>query len=536
MVRKIAELLRAAGEVMANGEVEPALDLLADARRHRLPHPRAPGARPTRDCRWWPPRRSGCGTRPGMRQMAELVDPLDKALRSTRVLVRQHRGGGLPPARRCPTPTRCSAPTSPTPATCWPTSSSPTGWPRRPGPRCSRWLRPPGRLERTDALSVEVVLAMLRSVIVDLLELSGMATSSRRPTPCLRVAGDSDEPVTWVLHVDLDQFIAAVEVLRRPELAGQPVVVGGRGDPTERGVVVDGVLRGPRVRRRLRHAAADGRAQVPRRGVPAGRRAGVRRRVRAGDGHAAVSDSASRCVEVMGWDEAFLGRRDRRPGVRFAAEIRAAVLEATRLHCSVGIGDNKLRAKIATDFGKPRGVLPADRRQLVRGDGRAADRRAVGHRQARPPSSWPRSASRPSTSSPPPTPSCWPTSSVRRWGRGTAGSGAASTPRPVDATPYVPRGARPGDDLPAEPDRLGRGRGGGATHRAARGRGHRPGGPAGGAGRDQGALPAVLHRQPQPHPARADQRPGHPCRRGRLSCSSGSSATARSGCSAYAWR
>ena len=40
-----------------------------------------------------------------------------------------------------------------------------------------------------------------------------------------------------MLHVDLDQFLAAVEVLRRPELAGRPVIVGGSGDPTERAVV-----------------------------------------------------------------------------------------------------------------------------------------------------------------------------------------------------------------------------------------------------------------------------------------------------------
>ena len=44
-------------------------------------------------------------------------------------------------------------------------------------------------------------------------------------------------PSAWVLHVDLDQFLAAVEIRRRPELRGLHVVVGGDGDPTKRGVV-----------------------------------------------------------------------------------------------------------------------------------------------------------------------------------------------------------------------------------------------------------------------------------------------------------
>ncbi|HET9829932.1 MAG TPA: DNA polymerase IV [Nocardioidaceae bacterium] len=156
----------------------------------------------------------------------------------------------------------------------------------------------------------------------------------------------------WVLHVDLDQFIAAVEVLRRPELAGLPVVVGGRGDPTERGVVSTasyearafGVGSGMPLRTAARKCPDAVFLPVDKPAYDAA--------------SAQVMDTLRSFdvpVEVLGWDEAFLAVSTDDPEA-FAADLRAAVLESTRLHCSVGIGDNKLQAKIATDFGKPRGV------------------------------------------------------------------------------------------------------------------------------------------------------------------------------------
>jgi DNA polymerase-4 len=156
-----------------------------------------------------------------------------------------------------------------------------------------------------------------------------------------------------VLHVDMDQFIAAVEILRHPELAGVPLVVGGRGDPTERAVVST--------------ASYEAREFGVRSGMPL--KVAVRRCPEAVflpvDGPAYEEASArvmetlrampGAVVEVLGWDEAFVGVTTADP-VAYAESIRAAVLEATDLHCSVGVGDTKVRAKIATDFGKPRGV------------------------------------------------------------------------------------------------------------------------------------------------------------------------------------
>jgi DNA polymerase-4 len=60
-------------------------------------------------------------------------------------------------------------------------------------------------------------------------------------------------------------------------------------------------------------------------------------------------------VEVLGWDEAFLGVETDDPE-DFARDVQRRVREASDLDCSVGIGQNKLQAKLATEFGKPAGV------------------------------------------------------------------------------------------------------------------------------------------------------------------------------------
>ncbi len=157
----------------------------------------------------------------------------------------------------------------------------------------------------------------------------------------------------WVLHVDLDEFIAAVEVLRHPELAGRPVVVGGRGDPTERGVVATASYAareyGVGSAMPLRTAArkCPDAVFLPM-DAPAYEEASARVR--------AVLRSFAVPVEVLGWDEAFLAVRTDDPE-SFAGRVQAAVLDETGLHCSVGIGDNKLRAKVATEHGKPRGTF-----------------------------------------------------------------------------------------------------------------------------------------------------------------------------------
>jgi nucleotidyltransferase/DNA polymerase involved in DNA repair len=156
----------------------------------------------------------------------------------------------------------------------------------------------------------------------------------------------------WVLHVDMDQFLAAVEQLRNPELRGKPVVVGGDGDPTKRGVVSTasyearefGVHSGMPLRTAAKRCPDC--VFLP---VDADVYNTVSERVMT------VLREAGGPVEVLGWDEAFVGAETDDPE-QYARGLIADVKAATELDCSVGIGNNKLQAKIATSFGKPAGV------------------------------------------------------------------------------------------------------------------------------------------------------------------------------------
>lgn len=159
----------------------------------------------------------------------------------------------------------------------------------------------------------------------------------------------------WLLHVDLDQFQAAVEFRRHPELRGLPVIVGGNGDPTEPRKVVTcasyparafGVRAGMALRSAQRKCPEGVFLPLD-----------MACYEEASDEVMSLLRTFPGRVEVWGWDEAFLAADTDDPEA-LAREIRGAI-EQLELSCSIGIGDNKLTAKLATGFAKSTGKSAA---------------------------------------------------------------------------------------------------------------------------------------------------------------------------------
>ncbi|MGH2348500.1 MAG: DNA polymerase IV [bacterium] len=157
-----------------------------------------------------------------------------------------------------------------------------------------------------------------------------------------------------ILHVDMDAFFAAVEQLRRPELRGQPVVVGGDGNPHKRGVVSTasyearafGIHSAMPLRtayKKCPHAVF-----LP---VDFAAYGDYSRRIRT------IFHEYTALVEPLSLDEAFLDVSERlEDPLALAEDIRLAIRERTGLTASVGVGPNKLLAKIASNLRKPDAV------------------------------------------------------------------------------------------------------------------------------------------------------------------------------------
>ncbi|MEM9055957.1 MAG: DNA polymerase IV [Pseudomonadota bacterium] len=157
-----------------------------------------------------------------------------------------------------------------------------------------------------------------------------------------------------VAHVDMDAFYASVEQLDNPELRGKPVVVGGA---SARGVVAAASYEVRRFGVRSAMPATEARKRCPDAVFVRPRM----QRYREVSGQIfEVFRQFTPQVEGLSLDEAYLDITHHRDGFSGARElglaIKARIAERTGLTASVGIGPNKLVAKIASDLDKPDGL------------------------------------------------------------------------------------------------------------------------------------------------------------------------------------
>jgi DNA polymerase-4 len=156
-----------------------------------------------------------------------------------------------------------------------------------------------------------------------------------------------------ILHIDMDAFFSSVEQKRHPELVSKPIVVGGGGDPTKRGVVSTASYEARKfgihsaMPLRTAYKLCPDAVFLP---VDYEEYSRVSGRIKE------ILREFTPIIEDVGIDEAFLDISSiDKPSEEIAKKIKRRIKDETDLTCSIGIAPNKLLAKMASDMQKPDG-------------------------------------------------------------------------------------------------------------------------------------------------------------------------------------
>jgi DNA polymerase IV len=163
-----------------------------------------------------------------------------------------------------------------------------------------------------------------------------------------------------IAHLDMDAFYASVELRRRPELRGKPVIVCGSGP---RAVVTTASYEA----RKLAGIRSAMPAAVARRRLPEAvyLQPDFTAYREASKEVMAILRRNAETVEVVGLDEAYVDLTGLFSPKATMRRIATEIREETELGCSVGISENRLLAKIVSELGKPGGLVVLSRAEAL---------------------------------------------------------------------------------------------------------------------------------------------------------------------------
>jgi DNA polymerase IV len=163
-----------------------------------------------------------------------------------------------------------------------------------------------------------------------------------------------------IAHLDMDAFYASVELRRRPELKGKPVVVCGSGP---RAVVTTASYEA----RKLAGIRSAMPAAIARRRLPNAvyLRPDFAAYREASKQVMSILRANAETVEVVGLDEAYLDLTGLFAPKATMRRIATEIREETGLTCSIGISENRLLAKITSELGKPAGLVVLSRAEAL---------------------------------------------------------------------------------------------------------------------------------------------------------------------------